>query len=84
MPYCKSCGAYIPDGQSKCLACGYDEEADRAAQQAAAAASAAAVSATNYSYVDPELKAYAIFVVGHPRMRFIRTVPRDERKIYYM
>ena len=56
MPYCKSCGAYIPDGQSKCLACGYDEEADRAAQQAAAAASAAAVSATNYSYVDPELK----------------------------
>ncbi len=56
MPYCKSCGAYIPDGQNKCLACGYDEEADRAAQQAAAAASAAAVSATNYSYVDPELK----------------------------
>jgi hypothetical protein len=34
--------------------------------------------------VDPELKAYAIFVVGHPRMRFIRTVPRDERKIHFM
>jgi hypothetical protein len=34
--------------------------------------------------VDPELKAYAIFVVGHPRMRFIRTVPRDERKIHYL
>ncbi len=34
--------------------------------------------------VDPELKAYAVFVIGHPRMRFIRTVPRDERKIQYM
>ena len=27
MAYCKSCGAYIPDGQSACLACGYDETA---------------------------------------------------------
>lgn len=25
MAYCKECGAYIPDGHSKCLACGYDE-----------------------------------------------------------
>ena len=25
MPYCKSCGAYIPDGQIGCLACGFDE-----------------------------------------------------------
>lgn len=25
MAYCKNCGAYIPDGQSKCLACGYDD-----------------------------------------------------------
>lgn len=25
MAYCEKCGAYIPDGQSKCLACGYDE-----------------------------------------------------------
>ena len=24
MAYCKSCGAYIPDGQDICLACGYD------------------------------------------------------------
>ncbi len=24
MAYCSKCGAYIPDGQSKCLACGYD------------------------------------------------------------
>ena len=25
MAFCKSCGAYIPDGQSTCLACGYQE-----------------------------------------------------------
>ena len=31
MAYCKKCGAYIPDGLSACLACGYDEnsEADK-------------------------------------------------------
>ena len=27
MAYCKSCGAYIPDDQTVCLACGYDENA---------------------------------------------------------
>ena len=25
MSYCKKCGAYIPDGQDVCLACGFDE-----------------------------------------------------------
>jgi len=25
MAYCNQCGAYIPDGQTKCLACGFDE-----------------------------------------------------------
>jgi len=25
MAYCKECGAYLPDGQTKCLACGFDE-----------------------------------------------------------
>lgn len=35
MPYCKSCGAYIPDGLSACLACGYDENAKEAAAAAA-------------------------------------------------
>lgn len=25
MPYCKSCGAYIPDGITACIACGFDE-----------------------------------------------------------
>lgn len=24
MAYCDKCGAYLPDGQEKCLACGYD------------------------------------------------------------
>lgn len=33
MAYCKNCGAYIPDGQSACLACGYDEAAEKAKEQ---------------------------------------------------
>ena len=33
MAYCKKCGAYIPDGQTRCLACGYDEAAENAASQ---------------------------------------------------
>ena len=33
MAYCVRCGAYIPDGQSICLACGYDPEAARLAVQ---------------------------------------------------
>ncbi len=42
MAYCKSCGAYIPDGQNVCLACGYDEAAEKkkTAEQTAAAAAA--------------------------------------------
>lgn len=34
MAYCKKCGAYIPDGQNVCLACGYDEAAEKAKEQA--------------------------------------------------
>ena len=33
MAYCKKCGAYIPDGQTRCLACGYDEAGENAASQ---------------------------------------------------
>ena len=29
MAYCVRCGAYIPDGQSICLACGYDPEEEK-------------------------------------------------------
>ena len=34
MAYCKSCGAYIPDGSTACLACGFDEAAAAAAATA--------------------------------------------------
>ena len=37
MAYCKKCGAYIPDGLSACLACGYDEAAEESRSGAAAA-----------------------------------------------
>ena len=37
MAYCKSCGAYIPDGQTVCLACGFDPAVEEKAAAAAAA-----------------------------------------------
>ena len=39
MAYCEHCGAYIPDGQKICLACGFDPDAEkkRAAEAQAAA-----------------------------------------------
>lgn len=40
MAYCKSCGAYIPDGLTACVACGYDPTAEE--QKTAKEASAAA------------------------------------------
>ncbi len=33
MAYCSKCGAYIPDGMTRCLACGYDEHAEQTAAQ---------------------------------------------------
>lgn len=38
MGYCNKCGAYIPDGLSACLACGYDEDAEKAKSAGGAAA----------------------------------------------
>jgi len=32
MAYCKNCGAYVPDGHSKCLACGLDQNEDKGNQ----------------------------------------------------
>ena len=32
MSYCKKCGAYIPDNQDVCLACGFDEAAEKRKQ----------------------------------------------------
>lgn len=40
MAYCDRCGAYIPDGQLKCLACGYDPSAARREEQQRASAAA--------------------------------------------
>jgi len=34
--------------------------------------------------IEGELKAYAVYVIGHPRIRFRTTVPRDERRILWM
>lgn len=42
MAYCKSCGAYIPDGHTACLACGYDENAEVTRSSGSAAATAKA------------------------------------------
>ncbi len=42
MAYCTRCGAYIPDGQEVCLACGFDAAAEKRAEEAAAAQAAAA------------------------------------------
>jgi len=42
MAYCKRCGAYIPDDLTACLACGYDDFAEK--QKAAAESSGAAAS----------------------------------------
>lgn len=42
MAYCKSCGAYIPDGQTACLACGYDETAKQRKTSRSSAAAAKA------------------------------------------
>ena len=38
MAYCKSCGAYIPDGQTVCLACGFDDSAQKKKESASAQA----------------------------------------------
>ena len=42
MAYCNKCGAYIPDGQTKCLACGYDEAAEEKQNTAAQSRSSSA------------------------------------------
>lgn len=66
MAFCDKCGAYIPDGQTECLACGYDAAESAKAeqqQQAAAAAAAAKEKASSetdggkyYSFSNEELR----------------------------
>ncbi len=48
MAYCNKCGAYIPDGQTGCLACGYDE-AEKSSGSAASFSAAAAAAAQSFS-----------------------------------
>lgn len=68
MAYCDNCGAYIPDGHTVCLACGFDEESARKEKTAAAAAAAQAeekkenpkakadYEGAYYSFTNEELK----------------------------
>ena len=49
MAYCKNCGAYIPDGQNVCLACGYDENAEKQKSTGSGAASAQATASSSQS-----------------------------------
>lgn len=58
MAYCNKCGAYIPDGQTKCLACGFDEteERERAAAATATASAGAASTGTRYGFDNEELR----------------------------
>lgn len=60
MAYCDKCGAYIPDGQKVCLACGYDEEAEkaRAAQAAQAEEKRSSTKDTGkyYSFSNEEMR----------------------------
>lgn len=53
MAYCMSCGAYIPDGQTKCLACGFEDAAKARENKKKAGASAGAQA---YSFDNEELK----------------------------
>ena len=52
MGYCKNCGAYIPDGHTKCLACGLDQTE----REESAAASAAAKKSTARRQDNDELR----------------------------
>ena len=47
MANCKRCGAYIPDGRTACLACGYDEKAEAAPKNTGAAAAQQAKKTEN-------------------------------------
>lgn len=54
MAYCNECGAYIPDGHTKCLACGYDETEVKAKNSAAQAAASA--NGGRYGFYNDELR----------------------------
>ncbi len=37
-----------------------------------------------FPMVPDELSAFAVFIIGHPRVKYRRTVPRDETKVHWM
>ncbi len=55
MAYCLKCGAYIPDGQTVCLACGYNP-ADEEKKKAESKKSRTGVAAYQYSSNNEELR----------------------------
>ena len=55
MGYCKNCGAYIPDGHAKCLACGQDQT-ERAESAQTARASSATKNASGQRVNNEELR----------------------------
>ena len=59
MAFCDKCGAYLPDGHTKCLACGYDStEAERAKAEQDAAQKKEEKKGTEkyYSFSNKELR----------------------------
>ena len=58
MSYCNKCGAYIPDGHTVCLACGYDDEAEKRQEKKEQKSSASAEESQShyYSFTNEELK----------------------------
>jgi len=57
MAYCSKCGAYIPDGQTVCLACGNDSEQEKAQNSQAQTKQAAYDDTGNfYSFTNEELR----------------------------
>lgn len=54
MAYCNECGAYIPDGHTKCLACGYDAAEEKAKK--ATAGQAASATGKQYGFDNEQLR----------------------------
>ena len=57
MGYCKNCGAYIPDGHAKCLACGQDQT-ERAESAQTERASSAAKKALSLIHISEPTRPY--------------------------
>ena len=58
MAYCVKCGAYIPDRETVCLACGYDRDAEKRQEKTEEKKSASAETTQEnyYSFTNEELK----------------------------